>query len=124
MLQPLYNTLALQICPERITFSVYATFSILMHTLNSSYGPFPSMKAQIHSEEVQFIGQGTQHSSSSSSSSRISSKSTVIPKIIKNSNSSSFLKLQVLHISQVLQEYGILRAKLSDITSALYWKFL
>lgn len=96
MLQPLYTTLALQICPDRITFSVYAIFFILMHTLNSSHGLFPSVKAQIHREEVQFVGQGTENSSSSSSSSsRISSNSTIIPKIIiKNPSVALFLNFR------------------------------
>lgn len=52
MLQPLYTTLALQIHPDRITFSVYAIFSILMHVLNSSHGLCPSVKAQIHRDKI------------------------------------------------------------------------
>lgn len=124
MLQPLYTTLALQICQDRITFSVYAIFSILMHALNYSHGPFHSVKSQIHREDVQSIGQGTENSSTTSSSHRISSNSTVVQKINTKPPCSSSIKLQVFHISQVLEEYGILRAKISDMTFALYWKFL
>lgn len=78
MLRPLYTTLALQICPDSITFSFYAIFSILMHTLNSSHGPFPSMKSQIHREKIQFIGQRTENSSSSSSSSSRISRDIIV----------------------------------------------
>lgn len=81
MLGPLYTTLALQICQDRITFSVYAIFSILMHALNYSHGPFHSVKSQIHREDVQSIGQETENSSTTSSDRRISSNSTVIQKI-------------------------------------------
>lgn len=91
MLQPLHTTLALQICPERVTFSIHVKFCIPIHALNFSDGPFPSVKSQIHREQVQFIGQGTENSSSSSSS-RISSNSTVIPKI-KNKKPSKSVTL-------------------------------
>lgn len=35
-----------------------------------------------------------------------------------------FQKIQVLHICKVLQEYGILGGKISDINSVSHWKFL
>lgn len=76
----------MQICPDRIISSVYATCYILINKPNYLHGPFPSVKAQINREDVQFRGQGTENSGSSSSSSssssdRISSNSTVIPKM-------------------------------------------
>lgn len=80
ILQPFYSALALQICPDRITSSVYAIFYIQINRLNYLHGLFPSVKAQIN-KDAQFRGQGTEKSFSSSSSGRISSNSTVIPKI-------------------------------------------
>lgn len=52
MLQPLYNVLALQICPDRIISSVYAIFHILINKLNYLHGPFPSVKAQKNGEDA------------------------------------------------------------------------
>lgn len=48
----------------------------------------------------------------------------VIVKLFQKYPCSFFLELQELHISLVLEEYGILRGKISDINYALHWKFL
>lgn len=94
MLQPLYHVSIANMSRQN-HFFFYAIFSILMHTLNSSHGHFPSMKSQIHREKAQFIGQRTENSSSSSSSSgRINSNTIVLLfKKIKQNQNKLFLNI-------------------------------